>query len=102
MTLVVNVHKADYDVYIGRPSMFGNPFPLKNPRDDAERWQVIEMYKTWFLTRVVTDERFRVGVEKLRDKRLGCHCKPKICHGDIITAYLAGELTDELESARRA
>lgn len=28
-TTVVNKYKEDYDVYIGRGSKWGNPFPLK-------------------------------------------------------------------------
>jgi hypothetical protein len=89
LTRVVNLHKASCDVYIGRPSIFGNPF---HAQSDADRLGVIEQFRTYFLDRVKNDSEFRSEVEKLRGKVLGCHCVPKFCHGHIIAAYLNGEL----------
>jgi hypothetical protein len=89
VTTVVNLHKSDYDTYIGRGSPWGNPI-----RSDARtsRYDVIEQYRQWFLGRIREDAEFRAATETLRGKRLGCFCKPKLCHGDVIVAYLNGEL----------
>ena len=87
MTVVVNLRKDRYDVYIGRGSMFGNPFPM---RCEEERDKVIEQYKVYFYKRIASDEEFKKGVLALKGKILGCYCKPKKCHGDIIVEYLGG------------
>ena len=88
-TRVVNMHKAHHDVYVGRPSPFGNPFHTK-PGED--RMAVIARYQTYFMERIESDPEFRVAAEELKGKILGCHCKPKPCHGDIVAAWCNGEL----------
>ena len=84
MTRVVHI-KQPHDVYIGRPSIFGNPFKLKRgvPRSEA-----IERYREWFMERVETDSAFATAVHGLRGQRLACWCSPKPCHGDVIAAWL--------------
>lgn len=84
-TRVVHCKRDKYDVYIGRPSLFGNPFPLKMERD---REQVISQYSAYFDRRIETDPGFRRAVQGLRGKVLGCWCKPKACHGDVIARWL--------------
>lgn len=77
-TRVVNLRKDDYDVYIGRPSLFGNPFIVGV---DGTREEVIKKYADWILTQ---PELLAVIKTELPGKRLDCFCKPKSCHGDII------------------
>ena len=84
MTTVVNKHKEKYDVYIGRGSLFGNPYEVGR---DGTLEQVLVRYKTWF-NFLLNDKKFVKELEKLRGKRIGCFCKPKPCHGDIIAEYL--------------
>ena len=86
MTTVVNIKKEKCDVYIGRPSSLGNPFRIG---PDGDREQVIEKYREWFYNKL-KDEEFRGRVEALKEKRLGCWCKPDACHGDVIVEYLEG------------
>jgi hypothetical protein len=87
-TTVVNVYKDLYDVYIGRPGknqsgFFGNPFHSDNRDENIVR------FKDYFYNRLKTDPQFRYKVHQLKDKRLGCFCKPhNSCHGDIIAQYL--------------
>jgi hypothetical protein len=81
---VVNKNQAEFDVYIGRPSIFGNPFVIGR---DGDREAVIRQYRAYFLTRVATDTQFRRAVLALQGKRLGCYCKPLACHGDIIAEW---------------
>jgi hypothetical protein len=83
--LVVHCKRSRYDVYIGRPSLFGNPFSIGR---DGSREEVIERYRAYFLERVARDERFARAVEGLRGRVLGCWCRPLACHGDVIVEYL--------------
>lgn len=83
-TIVVHLKYA-YDVYIGRPGPFGNPFVVGR---DGTRDEVIEKHRRWFHERIVLDHEFRSLVETLRGKRLGCYCKPRPCHGDVIAEWL--------------
>ena len=75
-------------IYIGRPSLLGNPFPLTDPRDDDARQGVIDAYREWFLTQIERPD-FRAAVEAVRGKNLGCWCAPRACHGDVILQWLA-------------
>lgn len=88
MTTVVNLRFEKCDIKIGRPSCFGNPFFLKNTECDYERAEVIRKYKEYFYKRINDDPDFKLAVEGLRGKKLGCFCKPKACHGDVIVEYL--------------
>ena len=37
---------------------------------------------------MLVDSEFATRVKGLRGKQLGCFCKPKACHGDVIVEYL--------------
>ena len=79
-TKVVNCRTSGYDVYIGRPSKWGNPFVIGK---DGSREEVIQKYEKW----IMSDENatLRTQIKKeLKGKVLGCWCKPKACHGDIL------------------
>jgi hypothetical protein len=80
-TRVVNRHKEDYDIYIGRPSIWGNPF---REGKDGNRGQVIEMYKIYLLNSPHLLQRLC----ELKGKRLGCTCFPKLCHGDVLVELI--------------
>ena len=81
MTTVVNKYKDHYDIYIGRGSKWGNPFRIG---DHGDRGDVIEQY----LKLIQTQPDLLDSLEELRGKRLGCFCKPKACHGDILIELL--------------
>jgi len=86
ITTVVNIRKTkEYDVYIGRPSPFGNPFIIGK---DGTRDEVVAKYRPYFYRRMARDMLFRAAVHSLAGKVLGCYCKPKPCHGDVIAEYL--------------
>lgn len=90
MTTVVNLYKDKYDVYIGRGGKglngyFGNPFKL-TPGED--RGATIERFKEYFYYRLQNDPVYKESIHRLKDKVLGCFCKPNACHGDIIAEYL--------------
>ena len=75
--VVVNCRDASYDVYIGRPSKWGNPFEIGK---DGTRKQVISKYREW----VKTQPELLNNIDELKGKTLGCWCKPKSCHGDVL------------------
>ena len=78
---VVHCKKEPYDIYIGRPSKWGNPFEIGK---DGTREQVIEKYKNHALP---PDK----DIRKLKGKILGCWCAPLPCHGDVLLR-IANEL----------
>lgn len=83
MCEVVNKHYQAYDVYIGRGSPLGNPFPIDESAGQT-RAIVIEQYRRWLWKEI---KEGRVTLDYLRSldgKRLGCFCAPKACHGDVI------------------
>lgn len=80
-TKVVNLRSEPYDVYIGRGSKWGNPFKIGT---DGNREEVIIKYEI----RLRSDEELMSKIEELRGKRLGCFCKPKACHGDVLVKIL--------------
>lgn len=89
-TKIVNLYKESYDVYIGRAGKgqdgyFGNPIRLKS---DESRGSTLEKYKEYFYNRLQNDKEFKEKIHSLKDKTLGCFCKPNACHGDIIKEYL--------------
>jgi hypothetical protein len=83
MTTVVHCKRDKYDVYIGRPSKWGNPFK------DGTREENIKQYALWIAQPQQDALRAQATIE-LRDKILGCWCKPKDCHGDILAAIAEG------------
>lgn len=76
-TRVVHCNKEPYDIYIGRPSKWGNPF---KEGKDGSRKEVIEKYKKY----VLSNQDLMNSLDELEGKVLGCWCKPKACHGDVL------------------
>jgi len=76
-TKVVNLknYRKLYDVYIGRGSIWGNPFIIGK---DGNRSEVIEKY------RIHAMKFTKQQLLSLKGKTLGCYCKPLACHGDIL------------------
>jgi len=83
MTWVVHCKKESYDVYIGRPSKWGNPYTVGV---DGTRDEVCERYRTYLLG----ETNLLSSLPELKGKVLGCWCAPQRCHGDIL-AELANE-----------
>jgi Domain of unknown function (DUF4326) len=76
-TRVVHCRKEPYDIYIGRPSLWGNPFEIGK---DGSREEVITKYKEWISTQPDLLDK----IHTLEGKTLGCWCSPKPCHGDVL------------------
>ena len=86
-TTVVNLKTCkDKDVVrIDRTTFFCNPFVM---RTETDRPEVLRKYRKYFYDRLRKDPVFRRKVLELKGKKLGCWCKPKACHGDVILEYL--------------
>lgn len=83
--IVVNMRTCDPpwgqpgDVRIDRATKWGNPYPITRTDDRAS---VITKY-AFYLKHCIDNE--GLDLSELKDaKRLGCWCKPKACHGDVI------------------
>jgi len=89
---VVHCKKDKYDVYIGRPSKFGNPFSLL-PGTLAihkvdSREEAIECYRNYIMN---TPWLLEAAKNELKGKILGCWCHPLSCHGDVLVEIVNTE-----------
>jgi DNA polymerase len=94
-TVVVNKYKEDFDVYIGRGSKWGNPFVIG---PDGDREEVIHKYEVW----IRAQPHLMNSLHELENKRLGCFCKPKMCHGDILVKLLGERMSKKEELQKLA
>ncbi len=82
MTRVVHCKKEKCDVYIGRGSIFGNPFIIG---PNGTREECIIQYEAWIRSLMKEYNTFtKEEILKLKGKTLGCWCYPKACHGDVL------------------
>ena len=79
---VVNMRYESYDVMGDRSSFAGNPFVLGR---DGDRAEVLRKYEAWLDRHPELVERAR---REFAGKRVGCWCKPKDCHLDILVARM--------------
>ncbi len=82
---VVNKYKEKYTHYIGRGSILGNPYEIGL---DGTREEVIKKYeqRTYSIIFHSLDiQPLRQAIYDLPENAiLGCYCKPKACHGNVI------------------
>lgn len=69
--------KTEDDVYIGRPSKWGNPFIIGK---DGTREEVVFKYSEW----IKTQPKLISSLHTLKNKNLVCFCYPELCHGNIL------------------
>lgn len=102
MSRVVNVRKDAAEVaravaegvyvYIGRPSKWGNPFTHLTKSIAAHvvpKDEVLPRYESWLRQQ----PELMAALPELRGKVLGCWCKPRPCHGDILAKLADDEVT---------
>lgn len=81
--VLVNRHKGEFDIYIGRGTIWGNPHPI-DPGQGISRQISVEMYRE-HLYQCLEDGRITINdILSLSGKRIGCSCSPLPCHGDVI------------------
>ena len=107
-TIVVNRTIDTHDEYIGRGTeprthmltegikphtegWLGNPHPIgwcNICHEHHTRTKCISKFKKDFYNKINGNPDFKRCVLLLKGKRLGCYCKPKECHGDVIKEYI--------------
>lgn len=100
---------TDSDFYIGRGSVFGNPYtskPLINTLAEyqtSSREVAINTYAIYLHRKMASENKDMMDglnemLEKLKegDINLVCYCAPKECHGDIIKNKLLSMLIKDL------
>ena len=91
MSWVVHCKKQPFDVYIGRPSPYGNPFSHKLGTQAEVKVNTLEeaiaCFEGWVMQQPELIAKIKL---ELKGKILGCWCAPKQCHGDIL-AKIANE-----------
>lgn len=65
-------------------SKWANPYHINNTNS---REDVCSLYKTYILNKIKQDPEY-YNIEELKNKHLGCWCKPEMCHGDILLELL--------------
>ena len=92
---VVHCKKSKYDVYIGRPSKWGNPIRLER---EADRERVLVDYRKWLMQQ----PDLLNSLHELKGKILGCWCAPRLCHGDVLAelanAPIGSTIVDEVST----
>ena len=87
---VVHCKKEEFDVYVGRGSRWGNPYSHKEgtlaKHVVGSRSEAIQKFEEYLLS----NEELMESLSELKGKTLGCWCKPKSCHGDILLRYANG------------
>lgn len=87
-TKVVHCKREKFDIYIGRPSEWGNPFTHKAGTAAeivvGSREEAIEEYRKHLIKQIRSGEVTLQQLQELQGKVLGCWCHPKPCHGDIL------------------
>lgn len=85
---VVNRHYEEFDIYIGRGSVWGNPYShmlgTKALYKVETRDEAVDLYKALLWQRIRCGEITLDMLIALDGKRLGCYCSPKRCHGDVL------------------
>jgi len=76
-TRVVHCKKDKYDVYVGRPSKWGNPFIIGR---DGDRAAVVQRYEAYILN----NQELYDSISDLKGKVLACWCAPEACHADVL------------------
>eukprot|EP01080_Neovahlkampfia_damariscottae_P008780 gene8780-728_t len=89
-TTVVHCKKSSYDVFIGRPSKWGNPFVIG--KEGMSRSDVIEKFEEYLLG----NKDLMADLHELKGKVIACYCSPEACHGDILAKY-ANKLENKIE-----
>jgi hypothetical protein len=84
-TKIVHCRRDPYDVYVGRPSKWGNPFKVGI---HGTRTEVIKRYRAW----ISEQPELMAEVRILKGRVLGCWCAPLPCHAEVLA-----ELADQGE-----
>lgn len=91
-------------LYIGRPSLLGNPYEIEAT---TGRMEAIRKFEDYFLDMMISSNpaystvqatvaNIAKWVDRGVDFYLTCWCKPAPCHGDVIKKYIEGHMPELL------
>lgn len=80
-------------IYIGRGSLFGNPFIIGV---DGDRITVIDKFRKYILK---DKELLELAKFELAGQNLVCYCKPAACHGDVLLLLANPELDNPIKGS---
>jgi hypothetical protein len=80
----------DSEIYVGRPSPLGNPYPVQGNREE-----VIQKYRLWLWEQIQSKSPAYRELKKLADRvkngeeiSLVCWCSPLPCHASVIASAI--------------
>ena len=90
-------NKRTYDgpgIYVGRPSQWGNPFPV-----GADRASAIRQFRQFALSRLDANPGW---LDSLAEAEvLVCWCAPLSCHADVLVEFVTQGWKDSSGQPRR-
>jgi hypothetical protein len=84
-------------IYIGRPSLFGNPYTVR----EYGRQEAIRLYRRWLWDRILEQGEVYAELKRLAEMAkqgevtLICWCAPEPCHGDMVRRSVEWLNSDE-------
>ena len=103
-SMIVHCNKQSYDVYIGRPSKWGNPYTHIADKHTLAKFivptrdEAIMKYLEWITKG--EGKHLMKDLHELKGKVLGCWCKPKSCHGEVLYKLVEKFYPDEKEKQK--
>ena len=88
-----DIRTMENKVYIGRPSIWGNPYIIGK---HGSREDVIAKYEKYLENCPLVTARLK----ELVGRDLVCHCKPKSCHGDVLAKLVELDIQGKIERSR--
>lgn len=92
---VVHCKRAPYDLYVGRPSLLGNPYTHLAVSGTGAQFQVVTIqqavdnFRSYARWRMESDDTFRALIRSCHGKTLACWgCNP--CHAWVILELSSG------------
>lgn len=95
LTRVVNLNTEPCSLRIDRKTKWGNPFPMRRGHE-SDRPIVIAKFLKW----IFTQPQLLAALPELDGHSIGCHCKPKACHGDVLKTLVIAQ--DSVRTMRGA
>lgn len=85
-------------VYIGRGSMWGNPFKIG---PDGDRDEVCEKHRKYLWEQIQAGDVRLTDLAKLHGKDLVCYCAPQRCHGHTLERAAAWAYSEMFTTSDR-
>jgi hypothetical protein len=89
-------------VYIGRPSVLGNPYAMQG---EHTRDKVVREYESWLEAKIANEDPCVIAeltrIAKLALDGTGepvglvCFCAPKACHGDVLKKVIERAIQEQ-------